>query len=203
MDKKERAAIRDVLIELRRQGEREQRDARFLDEDPGIAIPLAPMSHDHQLEYVLHTPSGQFRDDEVIRMAPPRRGWPVVALWCRWGGGHEPGCVFYIGMWTADGKFLGFRFEPPGEGNHAYYHSQLCRSMNGDKPIAGALEVPERIPALPLPAGSSLELLLCAVLSIYGMDGLEEMSETFNGDPMRYHTVIGALDKVAALSPTP
>lgn len=199
MDKSERAAIRDVLNELRRQGEKEQRDARPGSEDPGIARPFKPLNKD-KLAFLLHLPTGQFGTDEVIRVVPPRREWCTVALWCRWSEAHGRGCVFYLGVWMAGGGFLGFRFEPPGEGNHSYYHSQLCRSMDGGAPLAGALEVPERIPAWPLPAASSLELLLCLVLSIHGMNGLERMRETFDGDPMRYRTVISALNRVAALS---
>lgn len=200
MDESERAAIRDVLNELRRQGEREQRDARLGSDDPGIASPFKPLS-ERELEYLLHRPTGEFGANEVIRLVPPRREWRMVALWCRWSAaGPNRGCVFYLGAWMVGGGFLGFRFEPPGAGNHSYYHSQLCRSMGGGAPMAGALEVSERIPAWPLPAASSLELLLCLVLSIHGMNGLKEMRETFNDSPMQYRTVIRALDRVATLS---
>ena len=97
----------------------------------------------------------------------------------------------------------------------------------GDRaPVAGALEVPERYPAWPLPAASSLELLLCLVVSIHGMASfndlrgrikgdlaMEQNAETDDGDSNRrreqrgrkrtqrprHSLLVKALDKIAGL----
>ena len=51
-----------------------------------------------------------------------------------------------------------------------YYHAQPCRSMAASRtPVAEALPIPDRYPAFPLAATSSVDLLLCLVTSIHGM----------------------------------
>ena len=137
--------------------------------------------------------AGQFDYDEVIYIRPPARERAAVsALWCRWDFDSAlPKCGFYFGTWTREQRrlvevgegeprqvvFLGFRYETPEEGdNHNYFHAQPCRSMGGrDAPVVQALPVPERNPTLPLAACSALELLLCLVVSLYGLSGLAEL----------------------------
>ena len=89
-----------------------------------------------------------------------------------------------MGLWLKDGQFVAFRFEPPERGdNHNYYHSQPCRTMSWEhRPIQGAIDVPERNPTWPLPADSSLDLLLCLVVSIHGMRGLRLLRERVEQD---------------------
>ena len=72
----------------------------------------------------------------------------------------------------------------------------------GDRaPVADALEVPERYPAWPLPAASSLELLLCLVVSIHGMAGFNDLRGRIKGDPamQQNRLLVKALDKMAGL----
>ena len=93
-------------------------------------------------------------------------------------------CWFYLGLWLAERGFVGFRFEMPQEGrNHNYFHSQPCQAIGSrEDPIPEALAVPERNPTLPLAASSALELLLCLVVSIHGMNGLSRMRSTMMND---------------------
>lgn len=200
MDEEERAAIRDVLIQLCDGGAIGQSG-------------FQPLSQ-QELKYLFSQSSGKFGDNDIVRLARPKANdsdlpdrktpeWRVAAIWCKWrSAGRGNGCVFRLGIWLDGRRFIGFRFEPPGDGNHSYFHCQMCRTIGDGKPIPGALEVPERSPAWPLWATSSLELLLCLVLSIYGMNGLKAMRQIFNEDPMRHRALIRAMDKMVALSPT-
>ncbi|MDE0422431.1 MAG: hypothetical protein OXK76_16325 [Gammaproteobacteria bacterium] len=68
--------------------------------------------------------------------------------------------------------------------NHNYYHSQPCRAMGRRKDVVtGALPVPVGNPTWPLAAASALELLLCIVASIHGMDGLRDMDRSAKRNP--------------------
>lgn len=170
---------------------------------------VAPLRQ-RELDSYLH--SGQRREFEPgqgILVKPPNmpthtRGGArhpresiAAALRCRWDfESQQTTCKFYLGIWLKDGHFIGFRFEPPEGDNHNYYHSQPCRTMGDDQPICRALKIPERNPTWPLPATSSLDLLLCLVLSIHGMKGLKTMKDEFDREPLRYHVLIGAIEKV-------
>ena len=105
----------------------------------------------------------------------------MAAIWCKWHfHGVRMDCWFFLGIWLGDGQFIAFRFEPPERGdNHNYYHSQPCRNMGWEgTPDYGAMRVPERNPTWPLPAESSLDLLLCIVVSsIQGMIGLRNLKQ--------------------------
>lgn len=129
---------------------------------------------------------GDFGPAAAIQMRPPQRGGGAAktsevlasSLWCKWDfKGDRTACWFYLGLWLQDGLFAGFRFEPPErDDNHNYYHSQPCKSWHfGGIHVHGALALPERTPTWPLPARSSLDLLLCAIVSMQGMRGLQEV----------------------------
>ena len=51
-----------------------------------------------------------------------------------------------------------------------------------DSPIVQALLISERNPTFPLAAKSALELLLCLVVSLYGMNILIEWVKRISGD---------------------
>ena len=135
---------------------------------------------------------GQFCDNEAIYIRPPaKEDSTVAAIWCRWNFEAEtPKCGFYFGTWRHDGPngghiaFVGFRYETPEEGdNHNYYHAQPCRSMGvDDMPAIPALPISDRNPTWPLAAESALELLLCLVVSVYGMRGLAAFEGTLEED---------------------
>ena len=213
----ERKAIWYVLEALRDGGKRWLRDSPARNE-PALASPLMAISQRQLETYLLHGESGKFDADQVIQIEPPFREGRRAALQCKWHfGGQHARCWFYLGIWVkkpSKGKssrrrserFVGFRFEPPEPGeNHNYFHSQPCRTMADRKRITGALKMPERNPTWPLPATSSLELLLCLVLSVHGMKGLKKMAQTFDRDPNRYRAVSEAIERVtkrAGSSPT-
>ena len=128
----------------------------------------------------------------------------MAALWCKWRfDGALKGCRFYVGIWLGDGRFIAFRFEPPERGdNHNYYHSQPCRNMGWEgTPDYGAMRVPERNPTWPLPAESSLDLLLCLVVSIQGMIGLRNLKQRIDrgGGGRRNKLLATAFKKMAAV----
>ena len=122
----------------------------------------------------------------------------VAAIWCRWEfDSQSPSCGFYYGLWFQTKErtreepkekigFVGYRYESPERGdNHNYFHVQPCKSLGGrDEEVAQALSFPRRNPTWPMPAKSTLELLLCVVVSLYGMNGLRELREQVSDDPM-------------------
>lgn len=206
-----------MLEALRDGGERWLRESRAHDE-PALASPLIAISKTQLQTHLLYHESGTFDPDQVIQMKPPFREGRRATLRCKWHfEGQRARCWFYLGIWikapskrkssrSIRDRFVGFRFEPPETGdNHNYFHSQPCRTMGDDKPIAGALKVPVRNPTWPLPATSSLELLICLVLSVHGMAGLSKLEQAFDRIPKDYRVVRDAVERVtrrAGASPT-
>ncbi len=151
------------------------------------------------LSYLSHRNIGMFPPECMLYVVPPRREHSAVtAVWCQWDFNADvPKCGFYFGIWSeqdalpnpVDGKFtafLGFRYETPEEGhNHDYYHAQPCQSMGNREVVAHAVPVSTRYPTFPLAATSSLELLLCFFVSIYGMDGLTALRRGVSANPLR------------------
>lgn len=210
MPKDEQKAIRLVLKELLRDGlewqkEPKSRDARKALASGRMFNPLAVSDLDR---YLLPRSRGKFEIGEAIQTRPPEREVLISSLWCKWDFvGERAACWFYIGWWLTKGEFAGFRFEPPGQGdNHDYYHSQPCRSMClGGSEVHGALALPERNPTWPLPAGSSLDLLLCTIVSTWGMAGLQEVfNNALDTDAVlrQNRTIRDALNKIRSLRAT-
>ncbi|AWN35215.1 hypothetical protein [Methylobacterium radiodurans] len=132
------------------------------------------------------------RRDARVGTVPDRYRWDCA--------GASPTFDFYYGLWSAQAvfpktedaprkkrhtAFVGYRFETPEEGdNHNYYHAQPCRSMGRkDDEIEVALPISNRAPTWPLAADGGLELLLCLVTALYGMDGLVALRGTLMEDP--------------------
>ena len=205
MNEEDWNAIWHVLTALLTEGE-ERAGQQLSNERTDTANPIEPLNRSHLSSY-RHAPSGEFKPGEGIIVEPPPKEVRMAALWCKWD--RESGRFwFYLGMWLCSGRFVAFRFEPPESGsNHGYYHSQPCRTMGWEgAPEYDALAVPERNPTWPLPADSSLELLLCLVVSIRGMDGLKDFrKERIEGDPKirENRTLSKALDKIANLQTMP
>ena len=172
----ERKAVRHVLRALLLDGEEWGKQRSPV---PSAGAGSFRALRQRQLDaYLLHGGGGQFKAGEGIRIRPPRREAHMAAIWCKWRShGARLDCWFFLGIWLGNGQFIAFRFEPPEQGdNHNYYHSQPCRSMGWEgTPEYKTMRVPERNPTWPLPATSSLDLLLCLVVSIRGMIGLEEL----------------------------
>ncbi len=193
-------AIRHVLDDMLYQGEIQNRHHASEGRVARIFTPLKK----RELEYYLRNTRGQFKQGEAIEVVPPAKEARMAALSCKWNfDDGRADCWFYLGIWLISGQFVGFRFEPPELGNHDYYHSQPCRSMGLQaEPIPSALQVPERNPTWPLAATSSLELLLCLVVSIHGMDGLEKFEKRVLSDNAKRQSkqLRDALKKALTLS---
>jgi hypothetical protein len=164
-------------------------------------------------------PIGNF-DEKILFVTPPaKEDAAAAALWCRWDCEGETATFgFYFGLWspqTAFPKstgsattirhtaFVGYRFETPEAGeNHNYYHAQPCRSMGRkDQEIEAALPISNRAPTWPLPADGALELLLCLVTALYGMEGLQRLRSTVLSDvsARKNNLLSGAFDAILGL----
>jgi len=69
---------------------------------------------------------------------------------------------------------IGFRMEE-GENIHGFYHTQLIKNLTGaatteNSPIECPLRFPETQPAIPLKAQDSITLVLCLLISLYGIE---------------------------------
>jgi len=68
---------------------------------------------------------------------------------------------------------IGFRIEE-GKDVHGFYHAQLIKNLEGaaggeSPPIECPLRFPEKQPCLPLNAENSVTLVLCLLISLYGI----------------------------------
>ena len=200
MKEDEREAIRHVLKALLLDGDQWFRAKRSTWSDGQFAALNA-----RQLDsYLRRNTSSAFEPRRAIRVRPPDQDREVrlSALWCRWDfGAKRCDCWFHLGLWLRSGSFMAFRFEPPEQGdNHNYYHSQPCRSMGWEgSAVHGAMAVPERNPTWPLPACTSLDLLLCLAVSIHGMRGLTRLKRRIDnqGKAPRNQLLAAAFEKMA------
>ncbi len=198
MDEEEARAIWYVLRELLKASEDDtRRIPPGLDLERNFTL-LDQVALEQRMR---HGTSRAFHQGEMILLRLPSRDARVAAVSCL-RDVDRGGAVwrFYLGMWLRDESFVGIRFEPPGGSDgHSYYHSQLCSTMGDKSRIAGALRVPERYPAWPLPAASSLELLLCLVVSIHGMAGFNDLRGRIKADRamQQNRLLVKALDEVA------
>ena len=200
MNDDERKAIRHVLRELLFDGKQWLREQRPK-EVPSSNSQFSALNQQQLDSYLRPRGRGAFEPGKVIQVRPPLHEARLSALWCKWDfEGERGGCWFYLGIWLSKGQFIAFRFEPPEQGdNHNYYHSQPCRTMGweGD-PTYRAMEMPQRNPTWPLAASSSLDLLLCLVVSIHGMKGLRRLEQLINNQAkaLQNKLLVTALDKM-------
>ena len=205
MDEEEAKAIWYVLRELLKDGK--DADPKRTPDVLHLDRRFTPLDQVTLQQRMTHGASRAFKQDEIILLRLPSRDADVAAISCLQDVDRDgPAWRFYLGMWLPDERFVGVRFEPPGDQkNHSYYHSQLCTTMGDKSRIACALQVPERYPAWPLPAASSLELLLCLVVSIHGMAGFNDLRGRIKGDRamQQNRLLVKALDKMAGLPTSP
>lgn len=155
----------------------------------GQFTPIKKNELDNRL---LYNTRGQLPEGCAIYLRPPSKEESVAAVWCRWDfDAPTSSCGFYYGNWSRQRAFghdyvafVGFRYETPEiGGNHHYYHAQPCRSMGCDRsPVRDSLPISNRYPTFPLLATSSLELLLCLVISIYGISGLSKLEHDLSAE---------------------
>lgn len=81
-------------------------------------------------------------------------------------------------MDKSDIHAVGYRFETPeGEGVHDYYHAQwISRFGRQDLPNCPSW-IPKKQPALTLDAENCVALLICLLISIYGLDYLDILEQ--------------------------
>lgn len=203
----ERKAIRFILQQLIREGEEWARDASRAAKAAkraatGRFVPLDTSTLHHQFQnQPLH---GDFGESAVYIAPPQKEGNVPIALWCRWNfGGTRAAAKYYLGMWLTSSRFIGYRFEPPERGDlHNYYHSQPCKVLGRrEGEIKGALPIPISAPTWPLAATSAVELLLCVVLSVRGMAGLQDLrkSVVHNSAARQNRVLMGAVENVLLL----
>jgi hypothetical protein len=107
---------------------------------------------------------------------------------------------FDLVLIVKDGRSLGFRFEPPdeGESTHGYGHVQMNRTMFRETiPVKGIPNwVPDGYPAFPQRASEPLHLFLSMATSIHGYEkGMKRiLFELFETDPIRRKKYLDALD---------
>jgi len=77
---------------------------------------------------------------------------------------------------TSEGKphGIGFRIEPGHNNIHGFHHAQLIKNLEGaanveNPPVECPLRFPEKQPCLPLKAKDSVTLVLCLLISLYGI----------------------------------
>lgn len=89
--------------------------------------------------------------------------------------------IVLAGEKDGEHRSLGWRFEAPeGSGEHCYWHAQPIREVRrqGDAiPLATPDWLPDTMPAIPLAASDPMQLLVCALVSIYGHATLADMAE--------------------------
>ena len=92
-----------------------------------------------------------------------------------------PEVRFRVGLFlmdsTQDLKSIGFRFEAPeGEGIHHYYHAQMITGFSkGDASLNSLNWLPESQPAFSLDAKNSVELFICLLVSLYGLEIIDRL----------------------------
>jgi hypothetical protein len=104
---------------------------------------------------------------------------PVLTVKCDFGQPH-PVVSMKLILFLLDGthqlQMLGYRFESPhgqGEGRHDFYHVQAIRTLFRS-PNSPALNCPQWLPdthpSFALDAQDSVMLVLCLLISLYGLD---------------------------------
>lgn len=219
----EQKAIWHVLRLLRTDGDDWSRHHRPKAAIPAVRVAegkFTPLEEAELEAHLIHRgKKGEFEENQVVFLKPPAKDPSAVAgVWCRWDYEKTPPrCGFYFGLWSAQPPFpkadppsddlhtgfVGYRFETPEDGdNHNFYHAQPCRSLGAkDDPIEHAIPISQRDPTFPLAAGNALELLLCLVTSLYGMNGLLALQDKVLSDTkaQRNELIVKALSTVLGL----
>lgn len=189
----EQKAIYQILVYLREGGIKEIRrgEERGRSGSTMRAIRFSEADEKHISSSMLYGGrKGSLDKRHLVPIIPPSKEKDAVAaLWYEWDftQDEKPDVGYYVGLWNpvtlesnnqakAGVRFVGYRYESPEKkgDDHKYYHSQPCRSMGAKSDeIEEALPISHRAPTWPLPARCPVELLLCVLLSLYGMNGLK------------------------------
>jgi hypothetical protein len=169
-------------------------DAKKIFEQVGTHF--RPLYSDTEVEAVLPSEQhvlGEFKTS-YIYLNPITHGTimvPVLTLKADFGR-SIPEVRFQLGLFLLhkEGiRWIGFRFEAPegvdaaGAGRHHYYHVQMIRGLHTSIPFSSNehLEwIPDAEPTFPLDADGPSKLLLCLLISLYG---LQEVFKLINLSP--------------------
>lgn len=110
---------------------------------------------------------------------------PILSLQCDLNHSPAPRFCLRLGLFLLDNsgelQSIGYRFETPEDGDesrHHYYHAQLIRSFPNDSPgwCLNCREwLPDTQPAFALDANGPVTLLLCLLVSLYDLHGVDQI----------------------------
>lgn len=111
----------------------------------------------------------------------------------------EASVQFRVGLFMLSNTGLsstGYRFESPeGAGRHNYYHAQPIRGFTKESPFPGCIEsMPDTVPTVPLDACDSVTLLMCVLVSLYGLEAIGQLLREIGG-PIKQFTDSMALSR--------
>lgn len=95
----------------------------------------------------------------------------------------------YVALFTEDStsskpfpiRAIGYRFEH-GEGPHNFFHAQHVSRFGDDHVrLPSPSWVPEIQPSFPIPATDPMELLLCSLITIYGIGEVADLVDEVTG----------------------
>jgi len=98
-------------------------------------------------------------------------------------------------------KAIGYRFEAPeGKGSHNYYHVQVISGLKEPfSPQECSSWLPDRQPAFPLDADDPVKLLLCLLVSLYGVQYVARLkTDAYLGNRLSDY-----LDRLSCFHPKP
>lgn len=144
----------------------------------------APIS-EKEAESLFSNPNGvemRLSDRHKVLYLPPMREepdfLPVLSLECKLDDTSDVMKLrlMLVHCDRSEGKphGIGFRMEE-GENIHGFYHAQMIKNLEGaatveEPPIECPLRFPETQPSIPLKAEDSITLVLCLLISLYGIN---------------------------------
>lgn len=113
---------------------------------------------------------------------------PVLSWQCDFSQKPIPEIRIYLSLFQLDKdkqlKAIGYRFETPEKGNrHYFYHAQLIKNFLNGKPAwchQCREWLSERQPSFILDARDPISLLICLLISLYGLDYIDKNLLTAN-----------------------
>jgi hypothetical protein len=121
---------------------------------------------------------------QLVVLPPLRRDWLVLMHLCHGSKGARDFLTISIVLATGDDCSTGWRFEAPeGPGEHCYWHAQPLQAVAGAR-LSMPEWLPESEPAIPVAACGPTELLVAALVAVYGHELFSLMQEQ-HGDDLR------------------
>ena len=164
-------------------------------------------SNEKELENVLPTQTRLVTDfsrsGKFLYLNPTRRGTPLVpvlSMSCDLGRAI-PKIQFRLGLFLLDNdeiKAVGMRYEAPetSEGVHHFYHMQFINYFYGSKVMQGCPDwTPDTQPSLPIDATDPVQLTLCLLASLYGLEAFAELQlASFKNELAQYIRRLKVMD---------